>query len=134
MKMALRLNNILLILVFLLFCNTLKAQDNSSLIVKHFFVDLSKLKDSVSLKKKLHINNNVSSFGLLELKKIVRDIDFSNDTIFSSIKTDEHTHNVSVKISAKSDLLIKVSDNVIQSIIGINIEERETIIYYRKEG
>lgn len=133
MKMALRLNNVLLIFVFLLFCNTLKAQDNSSLIVKHFLIDLSKVEDSVSLKKNLHISNNTSGFGLLEFKKIVRDIDFSKNTIFSSTKINEHTDNVSVKIAENTDLLIKVSDNVIQSIIGINIEERETIIYYRKE-
>ncbi len=44
MKMALRLNNVLLIFVFLLFCNTLKAQDNSSLIVKHFLMTSAKLK------------------------------------------------------------------------------------------
>ncbi len=133
MKMALRLNNVLLIFVFLLFCNTLKAQDNSSLIVKHFLIDLSKVEDSVSLKKNLHISNHTSGLGLLELKKIVRDIDFSKNTIFSSTKINEHTDNVSVKIAENTDLLIKVSDNVIQSIIGINIEERETIIYYRKE-
>ncbi|WP_336838261.1 hypothetical protein [Sphingobacterium siyangense] len=131
--MALRLNNVLLIFVFLLFCNTLKAQDNSSLIVKHFLIDLSKVEDSVSLKKNLHISNHTSGLGLLELKKIVRDIDFSKNTIFSSTKINEHTDNVSVKIAENTDLLIKVSDNVIQSIIGINIEERETIIYYRKE-
>lgn len=68
-KMVLRLNSILLISLFFLFCNTLKAQDNSALIVKHFLIDLGKVRDSVNLKKNLHINDNTSGFGLLEFLK-----------------------------------------------------------------